>query len=49
MQVLKENICNQRLKEAQQNKTPDWTEDELDRVLEYLKIDKSRDPLGYAN
>ena len=31
------------------NKTAPWTMDDLDRVLKHLKINKSRDPLGFAN
>ena len=45
----KEELCRLRLKIASRNKTPDWTMDQLETVLEYLKKDKSRDPLGFAN
>ena len=37
------------MKRAQYNKTKDWTMIELEIVLEHLKKDTSRDPLGYAN
>ena len=49
LQDLKETLCNQRLIEAKQVKTPDWTNEELDIVLNHLKKDKSRDPHGFAN
>ena len=49
LQYLKENICNERLRETKENKTPDWTIDELDVVLNHLKKDAARDPLGYPN
>ena len=45
----KEELCRLRLKIASRNKTPDWTMDQLETGLEYLKKDKSRDPLGFAN
>ena len=34
---------------AKRNRTALWTMDDLDAVLKYLKKNKSRDPLGYAN
>ena len=37
------------MKEASNNKTPDWTIEELEVVLKELKNDKSRDALGYIN
>ena len=45
----KEELCKLRLEMARKKKTPDWTMDQLDVVLDYLKKNKSRDPLGYAN
>ena len=45
----KEELCRLRIKIASKNKTPDWTMAQLDVVLEYLKKNKSRDPLGFAN
>ena len=47
--VQRESLFEQRLKEAQHNKTPDWTEDDINDVLKQLKNNKSRDPLGYCN
>jgi hypothetical protein len=38
-----------RLKLARKKKTPPWTMDDLNRVLKYLKKNKSRDPMGYSN
>ena len=38
-----------RLKMASKKKTPDWTMEQLETVLNYLKKNKSRDPFGYAN
>ena len=34
---------------ASKKKTPDWTMEQLETVLNYLKKNKSRDPFGYAN
>ena len=45
----REDLCNQRLQQAQKNKTPDWTEKELERVLKQLKTHKSKDPLDMPN
>ena len=45
----KEELCNLRLEKAKNNKTAPWTMDDLDKVLKYLKKNKSRDPYGYAN
>ena len=47
--VQREQLFEQRLKEAQTNKTPDWTEDDVNTALNQLKNSKSRDPLGYSN
>ena len=49
LQKAKEELCKMRLKKASKNVTPDWTMDELEVVLKYLKKNKSRDPFGYAN
>ena len=39
-----------RLKVASKNKAPDWTNWKLwETVLKYLKKNKSRDPLWFAN
>ena len=45
----KEELCKLRLNLAKQNKTPDWTIDQLEKVLKGLKSNKSRDPIGLAN
>ena len=49
MQQMKENLCKKRLEEAQRNKTPPWTMEELLQVLGHPKKDAARDPIGYAN
>ena len=48
-QVEREKLCLKRLKIAAKNKTPDWKMKDLIKVLIYLKLNKSRDPFGYAN
>ena len=45
----KEELCKKRLEYARNNKTKPWTNEDLQRVLKYLKKNKSRDPHGYAN
>ena len=45
----KEDLCARRLEVAALNKTPEWSIEDLQKVLKYLKLNKSRDPLGYAN
>ena len=42
-------MCEKLLKVAQANKTTPWEMKHLEKVLKYLKKDKSRDPLGYCN
>ena len=49
LQNDKDILCKLRLKVSSKKKTAPWTMADLDRVLKYLKKDKSRDPLGYAN
>ena len=49
MKEEKDELCKLRLKISSKRKTPDWTMDQLEIVLDYLKRNKSRDPLGYAN
>ena len=49
IQTEKEELCSRRLEAAKRNRTALWTMDDLDAVLKYLKKNKSRDPLGYAN
>ena len=48
-QVQRERLCENRIKEAQMNITPDCTEDNLDLFLKQLKNNKSRDHLGIAD
>ena len=47
--VQRENLCDLRLQEAQENKTPEWTMKELELVLKQLKNNKSKDPLDMPN
>ena len=49
MQEDKEKLCKTRLEIAAENKTPPWTLEQLEKVLKYLKQNKSRDPFGYPN
>ena len=49
LKIQKENLCHLRLDQAKKNKTPDWTMEQLEKVLKELKPNKSRDPMGYAN
>ena len=46
MKKLKELLCEKNLETARNNKTPDWTVDEVKNVLKSLKNNVSRDPLG---
>ena len=48
-QKEREDLASARMKMASQNKTDDWTMDDLDKVLTGLKSNKSRDALGYLN
>ena len=47
--MRREDLCKERLKEAQSVRTPDWPLQQLEIVLKQLKNKKSRDPLGLAN
>ena len=47
--MQRDKLCEQRLKEAHDNKSPPWTLEDLEVVLKQLKSSKSRDPLGFAN
>ena len=49
IQEEKEQLCYKRLEIAKNNKTEPWTIDDLETVLNHLKKNKSRDPLGYTN
>ena len=45
----KEELCEERVKSAKENKTPPWQKEELNEVLKFLKKKKSRDPHGFPN
>ena len=45
----REQLCEDRIKEAKKNITPDWTDENVKRVIKALKTKKSRDPHGYSN
>ena len=45
----KELLCEKLLRVAAANKTPPWEMKHLEKVLKYLKKNKSRDPHGYCN
>ena len=47
--LQRENLFDERIEEAQQRITPDWTMTDLEVVLNQLKKNKSRDPLGLSN
>ena len=49
MKNSKEELCRLRVNAAMNNKSPPWTMDELEIVLNGLKNYKARDPLGYVN
>ena len=49
IQEDKEELAALRLEQASKNKSPAWTKDDLDKVLNYLTNNKSRDPIGNAN
>ena len=45
----REELAKKRMELASQNRTDDWTMEELTVVLKGLKTNKSRDALGYLN
>ena len=49
VQEDKEELSALRLDLAKKNKSQDWTMDDLNKVLKFLKKNKSRDPLDFAN
>ena len=49
MQKDKEKLAEKLMEVAKKNKTPDWSSRDLHKVLEQLKMNKSRDPHGLAN
>ena len=49
IKIAKEKLCEKRIEVARKNKTPEWTLEDLEKVLKQLKNNKSRDPLGLCN
>ena len=49
LRQLKEELWKRRLSIISQIKTPDWTTENLDKVLKSLKKNKSRDEKGWIN
>ena len=49
LKTLREELFQQRLNLSKCNKSPDWTMDDLDRVLKKLKGNKASDPTGLVN
>jgi hypothetical protein len=45
----KEKLAIKLMEVAKHNKTPPWTPRDMDKVLNQLKTNKSRDPYGLAN
>ena len=45
----REALCQERIKLARKNKTPDWTSEDVDYVRTNLKKKKNRDPHGCSN
>ena len=45
----KEKLAEKLMEVAKENKTPPWSRKDLEKVLNQLKKDKSRDPHGLAN
>ena len=48
-QKEREELCEQRMKVASKNVTPDWTTKNVRDAIKDLKKKKSRDPHGYSN
>ena len=42
-------MCQERIKLAGKNKTPDWTVKDVKYVIKHLKKKKSRDPHGFSH
>ena len=49
IRYLKEKLTEKLMDVAKNNKTPPWEMKDLERVLNHLKLNKSRDPHGLAN
>ena len=45
----RQKIFQMKIKLAQKNRSPDWTESDMEKALSDLKNNKSRDPQGYIN
>ena len=48
-QMRREDLCKERLKEAQSVRTPDWSLQQLEIFIKLLKNKMSCYPLGLAN
>ena len=48
LQTNKEDLCEERIEIAKNNKSKPWTKEDLTIVLKYLKSGKSRDPNDHA-
>ena len=49
LQIIREQLFQQRLDQAKLNKSPPWTMDQLETVLGKLKAGKATDPIGLVN
>ena len=49
LKTLREELFQQRLQLAKKNRSPDWTMEDLDKVLVRLKDEKASDPTGLVN
>ena len=49
MEETTKKLFESRLKETKNNKSKQWTIEDLEKVLKALEKDKSRDALGHAN
>ena len=49
LRTLREQLFVKRLELSKKNKSPDWTMEDLDKVLHHLKKKKATDPTGLVN
>ena len=49
LKELNEELWDERMEQISENKTPDWTLENLEVVLKSLKNGKARDPMGFTN
>ena len=49
LQIIREQLFQQRLEQAKLNKSPPWTMDQLEAALSKLKNGKATDPMGLVN